>query len=144
MVHKVFSRRNVVLGATGMVAIAAAITTPGLKPLMPNGVRRLFGVSPAGAVPLASGTQEQWATQVGQVFEVAGQSMRLVGVRALPSGGTRPASLRSRAFLAVFELAGGASLPSDLIYELSHRLHGELSLFLTATDSASRMHAVFN
>lgn len=127
-----------------MLAVAAAITTPGLKPLMPNGVRRLFGMPPAGAVPLATATQEQWAAQVGQVFEVAGQTMRLAGVRALPSLGARPASVRQRGFLAVFDLAGGSALASDLIYDLSHRVHGQLSLFLTATDSPSRMHAVFN
>ena len=144
MAHNGFSRRNVVLGATGMLAVAAAFTAPGLKPLVPNGVRRLFGMPPAGAVPLASATHEQWAAQVGQIFSIAGQSVRLAGVRALPSIGARPASLRQRGFVAVFDVAGGSALPGDLIYELSHRLHGQLSLFLSATESPSRMLAVFN
>jgi hypothetical protein len=144
MAQKLFSRRNVVLGATGMLAVAAAFTSSGLKPLVPNGARRMLGMRPAGAVELASATHDLWAAQVGQTFTIAGQTLRLAGIRALPSPGARPASLRQRGFLAVFDVAGGATLPGDLIYELSHRLHGELSLFLTATDTPSRVHAVFN
>ena len=146
MALKALSRRNVMLGAGGLVGLAALIATPGLRPLLPGGVRRMLdgGRAAPGALALAQAEGEQWAAQVGSTFSVAGQTLRLAGIRPLESSGERPAGLRRRAFLAVFDIAGGGSLPADLIYELTHRRHGALSLFLSATDNPSRMHAVFN
>ena len=51
---------------------------------------------------------------------------------------------RDRAFAAVFDVLGGARVPSEVILTARHRQYGSLPLFLSATDSPARMIAVFN
>lgn len=145
MAYKAFSRRNVLIGAGGLAGLAALVATPALRPLLPGGVRRMLdGRAAPGAAALARAEREQWSAQVGSTFDVAGQTLRLAGVRPLPSEGERPAGLRRQGFLAVFDVVGGGGLPGDLVYDLASRRHGALSLFLSATDDTARMIAVIN
>jgi hypothetical protein len=101
------------------------------------------------AISLGSAGYDEWAVQVGSVFAIGGgTSMRLTGVRALESGGSRPIRLaRDSAFLAVFDPLGGATMAGNLIYTAVHPEHGALMMFLTASSDSrtpARMLAVFN
>lgn len=141
------SRRNVVAGLAGLAVTAVAATTL-FQPSAGDGARRLLAGNrfTRRFLSLASAEQAEWAAQVGSDFTVeGGYRMRLVGVRPLASSGARPAGLsRSRAFAAVFEVAGGLTMPGDLIYTASHAQYGSLPIFLSQSGDPGRMLAVFN
>lgn len=141
------TRRNLLFGVAG-VAVCAAIALPRLRPEAARGTRGLLAGNPLTRrlLSLADAGQAEWATQVGSVLSAdGGYRLRLEGVRPLPSGGPRPAGLgRERAFLAVFEVLDGMTMPGDLIYTARHGDYGALPLFLSAAGSPSRMLAVFN
>lgn len=146
------SRRNLVLGLAGGTVLAGfvALLPVGTAPLSRQA--RRFAASNRWArrfISLAEADMGEWAGQIGSVFQVTGGwSLRLAGVRALPSSGARPAGLgRDRAFVAVFDVLRGADMPGDLIYTAAHRDYGAFDLFLTAAEASGatrRMHAVFN
>jgi uncharacterized protein DUF6916 len=98
---------------------------------------------------LADGSYEEWMAQVGAAFSVGGGTvLRLAGVQAFAAAGARPMGLaRSRAFVALFDPVGGATMAPDLIYTVNHREYGPLQIFLSAstnTRTPARMIAVFN
>ena len=143
------SRRSLLLVAGGVAAAGALAASPA-RTVIAQGAQDLLGSR--GGTPriasLASASYEQWLSQVGAVFAVGGGvRLMLSGVKALSSSGARPANLRSRAFAAFFDPAGGSTLAGDLIYTVTHAQHGPLQLFLSAspdTRTPARMLAVFN
>ena len=146
------SRRNLVLGLAGgtMLAGLVALLPAGTSPLSRQ-ARRLAASNrwTRRFISLADAGMGDWAGQIGAVFQAAGGwSLRLAGVRPLPSSGERPAGLgRDRAFLAVFDVLGRREMPGDLIYTAAHRDYAAFDLFLSAAEASGatrRMHAVFN
>jgi len=141
------SRRNILLGLTG-IAVAGIVATARLFPSAEQRTRRILASNPLTRqfLSLADAEQAEWARQVGSVFSVdGGYRLKLLGIQPLPSLGARPADVtRERAFAAVFQVLDGATMAGDLIYSASHSQYGGLPLFLSVTDSPSRMIAVFN
>jgi len=140
------TRRNILIGAAGL-AVAGIIATARLVPSVEQRTRRMLASNrfTRQFLSLAEAEQAEWAAQVGSVFTIeGGYRLKLAGVQPLPSTGRRPAELRDRAFAAVFEVLGGATMSGDLIYTASHSQYGSLPLFLSVTGSPSRMIAVFN
>jgi hypothetical protein len=140
------SRRNILVGAAG-AAICAIVAMPLLRPAVGERTRRLLAGNPVTRhfLSLADAGQAEWAAQVGSVFtESSGRTLRLAGVRPLLSAGERPAGLRDRAFLAVFDVAGRAAMAGDAIYTLTHPQYGATQVFLSLSDRQGRMLAVFN
>lgn len=141
------SRRNILFGFAGL-AVAAVIAAPRLLPGGEQRARRLLASNPLTRrfVSLADAEQSEWAAQVGSTFAAEGGfRLRLAGVRPLASPGVRPAGVgRERAFVAVFDLLGGATMPGDLIYTMSHGEYAALPVFLSAAEDPRRMLAVFN
>jgi len=143
------SRRNVLLGVGGASVVGALFAAP-IGTSIVRGTKSLARsvTSPTPTLSLANGSYDLWAGLVGSVFALGdGSRMQLVGVRAFPEGGTRPANLRARAFVAVFDPLGGARPASDIIYTANHALHGPVPIFLAAASDSrtpARMLAVFN
>ena len=141
------SRRTVVAGLGGL-AVTALVATSAFQPSVTDRARRMLASNrfTRRFLSLAGAEESEWAAQVGSEFRVeGGYRMRLAGVRPLLSSGARPANVsRGRAFVAVFEVAGGMTMPSDLIYTAFHSQYGQLPIFLTASADPGRMLAVFN
>lgn len=145
------NRRNLMIAGGGAVAAAGVFAaSPFSNPLISEARGALAGQSWArGFLSLAAATQEEWTSIVGASFALGGgQTMTLVGVRALASQGSRPYEVARRTgFLAVFEPGRGQSMAGDLIYTANHAQYGALQIFLTSAPAANapaRMHAVFN
>ena len=140
------SRRTLIggLAAAGTLA-AVAITSNGGVSEATGRIGSLLGITPQS--PLATAEMDAWQAAVGTRFEVAGSiTLRLVGIEPLTSVGARPPGLRRRAFMAVFERPGSATLPGNLIYRLSSATQGTLDLLLVegAGRAANRVFAVLN
>lgn len=144
------TRRKALVVAGGAAVAAGAVLASPLRPTVERTVREATVSQPwlRGVVSLADGSYEEWLAQVGSVFALGGGlSMRLAGISALNSGGDRPGALRQRAFAAMFDPVGAATLPGDLIYTANHPQYGPLAIFLSAAPSRgapARMLAVFN
>lgn len=145
------SRRNVMIAGGGTVAaIGAFAASPLSNPLVSEVRGALAGQAwVRGILSLANGTFEEWQSLVGANFSLGGgATMRLAGVRALQTSGSRPYGVaRRQAFLAVFEPGAGQSMASDLIYTATHAQFGPVQLFMSNAPAArapARMHAVFN
>ena len=145
------SRRNMLLIAGGAVAGAGALIAAPFRQQIVRRGRELVTSTSFGRrfVSLANADYDEWAAQVGSTFTLGGgTALKLVGVRAFPSSGNRPAGLaRSRAFVAVFDPLGGRTLAGDLIYTANHAEYGPLPLFLSGAGdprTPARMLAVFN
>ena len=139
------SRRDLIaaLGAAGLLAACSGSSDSS----MPTMADPASAAAVAKAQALAHGEMDRWAAVVGTVFAASGFRLTLAGVRALASEGARPAGLRAGAFLAVFDVQGGGTMPGDLIYTLSSPGIGPLDIFLEAAPSPefpNRMTAVFN
>jgi hypothetical protein len=142
------SRRNVLVGLGGALAVGAVLAAP-YKTIVTGRARALIRRLPGATrlLSLANAGYDEWRDQVGTVFNVSGATMRLIGVEALNSAGTRPPGLRDRAFAAHFTVLNGRAVAGDLIYLASQPDYGPFSLFLSGSgDPAmpSRMLAVFN
>ena len=141
------SRRNVLLGLAG-AAFAAVATSPLWQPTAGQRTRRLLASNPFTRrfLSLAHAEQGEWAELAGSAFSAeGGYRLRLAGVRPLPSSGERPPEVwRHNAFVAVFEVMNGMTMPGELIHNLSHSQYGRLPVFLTASSDPGRMLAVFN
>jgi hypothetical protein len=141
------SRRHLLAGVAG-AAVVALVALPSWGPPAGDRARRLLAGNPLTRrfLSLAYAEMDEWAAQVGTGFTASsGHRLRLAGVRPLPSGGRRPASVaRRRAFAAFFDITSGGAMAGDLIYQVRHRHYGTMPLFLTATSSPARMLAVFN
>lgn len=141
------SRRNLLLGLAG-AAFAAVATSPLWQPTAGQRTRRLLAGNSFTRrfLSLAHAEQAEWTALTGSVFSAGGgYRLRLAGVRPLPSSGQRPPEAwRDGAFVAVFEVLDGMTMPGELIHTLSHSQYGRLPVFLTASGEAGRMLAVFN
>ena len=141
------SRRNILFGLAG-AAVSAVVATSALRPLAGEQTRRLLASNrfTRRFLSLAHAEQGEWTAQVGSEFAIGGGfRLRLAGVRPLPSAGARPSGVaRERAFVAVFDVLGGMTMPGELIYSAAHPQYGSLPLFLTAAGDPRRMLAVFN
>ncbi len=143
------SRRTLLLALAGGVVAMGALTIPGAGLSPSRAMRRIAGQVPLlrNYVSLAHADMTEWSELAGSLFRTdSGAELRLAGVEPLPSSGARPAGLRERAFVAVFEVARGVSLPGDLIHRMRRRGGPSFDIYLAAADAAAprRMHAVFN
>lgn len=146
---KLVSRRNMLLAAGSAAAVGALAATPA-RQLLGAGAFTPIQTGP-GAPPqvsLATGSYEDWLARVGSSFTIAGAgTLRLAGVRALESSGVRPRGLRGRAFVAMFDPAGGQTLAGDLIYAAAPAQAAAFPIFLASSQdprTPARMLAVFN
>jgi hypothetical protein len=141
------TRRNVLIGVAG-AAVAAVVATPLLRPGMSEGTRRLLAGNrfTRRFLSLADAGQAEWAAQAGSVFTAeGGYRLRLAGVQPMLSRGARPPDVARRsAFLAVFDVLDGMTMPAELIYTIRHREYGRLPIYLNASGDPRRMLAVFN
>ena len=141
------SRRNILIGLGG-AAIAAVVAAPMWQPSASQRARRLLSSNAFTRrfISLAHAEQAEWTAQVGSVFTIeGGYRMRLAGVEPLNSKGDRPADVtRERAFVAVFDVLGGMTMPGNLIYSVRHGQYGQMPIFLTVASDTGRMLAVFN
>ena len=147
------SRRNMLFVGGGALAATVAMAAEPVRNLVIGPVERVGpgGLRPAsgGSATLATAGYDAWLAKVGSSFSIGGgQSMTLSGVRALASGGERPANLgRASAFVAVFDPVGATQLAGDLIYTATTSGSGPLSIFLSSSSdprTPARMLAVFN
>lgn len=141
------SRRNILLGVAG-AAVAAVVSSPLWQPAAGQRTRRLLAGNSFTRrfLSLAHAEQAEWEALTGSVFSAgAGYQLRLAGVRPLPSSGVRPPEAwRAGAFVAVFEVLNGMTMPGEIIHTLSHNQYGRLPVFLTVSSDPGRMLAVFN
>ena len=143
------NRRNMMLVTGGAVAGASAlIAAPFRESIKSVGRTLRVNSSAPGFQSLATGTYDQWLNEVGASFALSGSSrVKLVGVRALPTSGAKPAGVRAQAFAAFFEPPAGQTVPADLIYTATHSSYGPMPLFLARGNDArtpNRMVAIFN
>ena len=144
------TRRRMMLITGGAVAGAGALIAAPFREEIAATVRQVVTSTPLGRglVSLATAGYDEWAAQVGSIFTLGdGTRLTLAGVRAFPSTGLRPRGGRDRAFVALFDAAGGRSPAPDLIQTANHAQYGPLPLFLSATGDPrmpGRMLAVFN
>ena len=148
-VSKILTRRGI-LAAIGVGGAAAAAMA---APRLPLSLTRKAAKASwwMGSGGLEHGALDQWRSQVGTQFTLAGQGgtsvLKLVEVQEMNSKGSRPSSLaRDRAFAAVFE-AEGAAPSGDATYRLQHQGGGTLDIFMSAanlTGPKPRLEAVFN
>ena len=145
------SRRRLLVGAGGAATAATAALFSPLRTIIDVSTRNLVRSQPVLRrllVPLADAGYDQWLEQVGSIFSVGGgQSMKLVSITALASGGPRPFGSRDRAFIARFDVQNGATMAGDLIYAASHPVYGALRIFLSASTDPRlphRMTAIFD
>jgi hypothetical protein len=150
-VESTLSRRNLLLVLGGAAAAVGALAATPFRNIVVLRARELIVALPRlrRLVSLANGSYEEWQAQAGSRFALgAGTAIQLNGVRALTSGGVRPAGLgRARAFVAFFDPVAGATMAPELIYTANHPQYGPLQIFLSAAPAPgtpARMMAVFN
>jgi hypothetical protein len=143
------NRRKMMLIAGGAVACAGALAAAPFRGPIKRVARGVLARTGPGQamLSLADGTYEEWLNQVGATFSLGGRtSLKLVGVRALPSSGA-PSGVRAQAFAAFFDPPAGQSVAPDLIYSAVHPTYGPLPLFLATAggpNAPRRMVAVFS
>ena len=140
--HKL-SRRHVVAGAAGLGVVALAANAVTRAPTGP--AQTSTTASFVARRPLVQAARADWESQIGSIFRVVGgYRLRLTGTRAFQHADSRPAGVRRRGFLAVFEVLDGKSMAGDLIYGMWQREYGGMQLFLSNSGSPRIMHALFN
>ena len=141
------SRRNLLAGVAALGAFAVvAMAAKSSRTARSLSLRSTSGGARARPASLATAEIEHWMAEVGSQFDIAHTRMRLAGVRALPAEGTRPAELRQRPFIAVFDLPQGEALPGNLVYRIANQAYPAFDIYL-AEPSDQRLHrmlAVFN
>ena len=107
--------------------------------------RAIFG-GRVRSIALATAEMEDWMAAVGAEFDIGYTRIRLAGIRALADGGERPAGLRRRGFIAVFNLPQGEAMPGNLVYRIANPTYGAFDIFLAepADNRLNQMIAVFN
>jgi hypothetical protein len=151
IIDKGLNRRRMMLATGGAVAGASALLAAPFREEIASKTRELAvstGVG-RGMLSLASAGYDEWLGQVGSTFSLGGRtSVQLVGVRALPTSGTKPRGVRAQAFAAFFDPATrGLSIAPDLIYTATHDVYGPMQIFLASAGTArtpGRLVAVFN
>jgi hypothetical protein len=140
------SRRNLVLGLAGAGAAGAvaAASAGGLLAGVVGAVAGTAAPAPPRPVPLARGSYDDWLRAVGRTFgATGGYRLKLVGIRAVGSAANRRGvpGVRSRAFVALFNVLGRATMAGDLVYSLAHG-RDRFDLYLGAGAARQRMIAV--
>ena len=141
------SRRNMLIGlAAGGAATAGTVATQGFSesPSFAN-MLRPAGLAPCG-LPRRYAGYSDWKSLVGSNFTAhSGETLKLVDVQAFPHEGSRPSTIRDRAFVARFDITKGAELGENL-YGLAHPVAGAFDIFMSKSgpDKPLRMLAVFN
>jgi hypothetical protein len=128
-----FSRRTMLVGASGAAVAAAA------------GLGTTTGVL-AATVPLSTAEYNDWLAKVGTNFTAhTGHVLKLVQVERLASSGIRPEPLRDYAFVARFDISRGGGL-AEGSYIVTHPGGTTFQIFLSkgGPDKPARMLAVFN
>jgi hypothetical protein len=148
------SRRNLLLGLGGGSVAAAAIAAPVLQlALAKGGTAKTASWWDRTFSSLRDGGVQEWSALVGESFSLAAPggatALKLIAVKAMPSTGLRPKSVaRAQAFRAVFETAASARVPAgDRIYELTHRAHSPLQMYMSPSVLAGKkaqLVAIFN
>jgi hypothetical protein len=144
------SRRKMMLITGGAVAGAGAlIAAPFRGPIRQVARRALVSTGVGRAIlSLADAGYDEWLSVVGSSFSLGGgTSVQLVGVRALPTSGSKPQGVRSQGFAAFFDPAGSQSVAPNLIYTATHTMYGPTRIYLAGTSdprTPRRMVAVFN
>ncbi len=147
---KRLSRRKMMLVAGGVVAGAGALLAAPMRGKIRNVARRMMVNSGVGRgfLSLANATYEEWLNEVGATFTLGGRtSLRLAGVRALPTMGAKPQGVRTQGFAAFFDPMGAQQVAPNLIYTATHPSYGPMQIFLAGTSDSrtpGRMVAVFN
>jgi hypothetical protein len=147
----ILSRRKLLAGVAGTAAASAALMALPYRAVIALTFRDLVRQQPVlrrMLLSLADAGLEEWQDQIGTTFTVGGgTSLKLVGVSAMRSVGTRPLRVtRSQAFLAMFDVQNRGTMAGDLIYTAMHPRYGAFSIFLQASDPRlpHRMTALFN
>jgi hypothetical protein len=144
------SRRKMMLVTGSAVAGANALVAAPFSNEIIVGVREAVASVPGGRslLSLATANYDEWQSIVGSSFSLGGRmNVQLVGVRALPTSGSKPQGVRTQGFAAFFDPAAGQSVAPDLIYTATHSQYGPTQLYLAATSdrrTPGRMVAVFN
>ena len=144
------SRRKMMLATGGAVAGASALVAAQFSEDIRIAARDVVANIPGGRTLLSLGDAgyDEWLTVVGSSFSLGGRTnVQLVGVRALPTSGSKPQGVRSQGFAAFFDPAKGQTVAPDLIYTATHNQYGPTQLYLAATSdqrTPGRMVAVFN
>ena len=133
------NRRHVLVGlGFGFIATAAEgaqATADLLQPAIPTGRN--------GVANLQRAEAGVWARFVGQDFTIPGRSgavLRLVSVEPAPSGGNRPARVRTQNFHAIFESVGRAVPDGDSTYVMRSPSVQPMPLFLGKRTLAGGRH----
>lgn len=144
------SRRKMMLVTGSAVAGASSLVAAPFSNEIVIGVREAVASLPGGRglLSLATANYDEWQSVVGSSFSLGGRTnVQLVGVRALPTSGSKPQGVRTQGFAAFFDPAPGQSVAPDLIYTATHSQYGPTQLYLAATTdrrTPGRMVAVFN
>jgi hypothetical protein len=147
--------RRVLLAGLGASAVGAATAAAGspILTLRPAGSRRSDSWWDRTFQSLHSAGLEQWSGLVGETFALASPNgshkLRIAAVTPFSGQGARPAALgRRQAFSVVFESVAGPDLPAaDGVYQLAHRSHPPLPVYMGAPSAVgrkARLVAVFN
>lgn len=131
------NRRKMMLVAGGAVATAGALIASPFRDELRNAGRKAIASTGVGrgALSLADGSYDEWVAEVGATFSLGGgSSIRLVGIRALNSGGTRPEGVRQQAFAAFFQPVGRQTVAPELIYTATHRDYGPMPIYLASAE----------
>ena len=141
------SRRNLLAGFAAVGAFAVvAMAAKNSRIARSSSLRSTSGGARTRPASLATAEIEHWMAEVGSWFDIAHTRMRLAGVRALPVEGARPAEVRQRPFIAVFDLPQGEAMPGNLVYRIANQAYPAFDVYLAepGDQSLHRMLAVFN
>ena len=147
-IESLLSRRNVIVGVGGTVAVGAlAVSDAGQKQVQAF-KQQLWKNRPGRHnVRLSSASVDDWAIQVGSKFQTStGHTLKLADVVQFDHQNKRPAGLRDRPFAAGFEIvAGNGPMPDQATLKVAHREGGTFDIFITAgsPDKPKRRIAVF-
>ena len=140
-----FSRRKLLAGLGFGVAAAGAMAAPALQ---------LSWTRKPGAAgdwwdrqfaSLAHGGMDEWKSQIGSEFHLAGAGARLTEVTPRLGGGKRPADVRAHPFALVFE-ASASLPPGDAVYDVRHKVGGDMKIYFSDCGESCggrRLQAVF-
>lgn len=144
------SRRKMMLVTGSAVAGAGALVAAPFRAQIRLVARKVALNTGVGRslLSLANATYDEWLGAVGSTFSLGGNSnVQLVGVRALPTSGSKPSWVRTQGFAAFFDPVRNAAVAPDQIYTASTSQYGATQLYLAATSdprTPGRMVAVFN
>lgn len=140
---KSLSRRAMLGGAVGGVAIAAAAAKTGLTDTATETFASSFS-SPFFSLERADHTA--WAAEIGKTLAVeGGPTLRIASVETFVSYGETEGLIRSRAFLVNLQATTTGRITGNTIYRVTHKRYGTFNLYLvTSPQHPTFAQAVFN